>query len=716
MLNAAPLVAFWSWGSGWMLLWGLAGAIPVAIHLWNRRQQEVVSWAAMEFLLTAVRRHARRIRMEQWLLLALRVSILLVLAAALADPLLSLLPQAPVPIESRGRTHKLLVLDGSFSMACWSGELSNLERAQELAVQIVGSSAQGDGFSLVVMSDPPRAIIRDIVFDGNDVADELRAIEQRHTGADLASTLDEVQRIVQQAKLQHPRFVEHQICIFTDLGLSTWDAVRADPVRQRLASLGEIATLFLYEIGRPESSNVAITRFASDEPLAVAGTSLRAEVEVANFGDQSERRQLAFLADGSSVAEETLDIAAGSTQVRAFEHRFELPGPHVFEARLDEDVLSIDDHRWLGVQIREAVRVLCVEGKQGAAKFVALALAPLRGPARIQPDVAGEHALLEFNLPDYDCVFLCNIGRFGSQEAAVLYEYVRHGGGLVTVLGDRVQATSYNEMLAGELTAKRVLPARLGGVQGQGRRWFDPLQYQHPIVAPFRGHERSGLLKTPVWQFVQLSPFSPGAKPALAFDNGEAALVTESIGHGRSVLSATDFSVEVATATPWNAIATSQSFPPLVHEILRYALGGRLASRNAQVGQLLSARLTGSGAIVTPPDGKARPATVSGDEGPARWTYADTYVSGVYRVQPVGAEKEAEVFGVNVDAAESDLARFEAELLPVQFSDVDLAAPAEATLADRGSQFPLYRLLLAALLVLLIAESTAACWLGRRTA
>ena len=87
MAGLAALFAFWQLGSAWMLLWGLAAALPILIHLWNRRHYREVPWAAMEFLLAAMRKNARRMQLEQWLLLAVRTLIVLLFVLALADPL-----------------------------------------------------------------------------------------------------------------------------------------------------------------------------------------------------------------------------------------------------------------------------------------------------------------------------------------------------------------------------------------------------------------------------------------------------------------------------------------------------------------------------------------------------------------------------------------------------------------------------------------------------
>src|SRR5271166_5934798 len=94
------------------LLYGLAAAsIPIVIHLLNRRKFREVPWAAMRFLLAALRKNRRRIRVEQWLLLAIRTLILLLVVAAMAKPFLEALGAV---IVGR-RTHRVLVLDASLS-------------------------------------------------------------------------------------------------------------------------------------------------------------------------------------------------------------------------------------------------------------------------------------------------------------------------------------------------------------------------------------------------------------------------------------------------------------------------------------------------------------------------------------------------------------------------------------------------------------------------
>src|SRR5262245_26607690 len=109
-------VWWWPFASGLMLAWAISAAAPIIIHLWNQRRYRETTWAAMEFLLAAMRKNARRIRIEQLILLAVRTAILLLLAVALADPILSLFSSLGSALGVGGSTHYVLVLDGSYSM------------------------------------------------------------------------------------------------------------------------------------------------------------------------------------------------------------------------------------------------------------------------------------------------------------------------------------------------------------------------------------------------------------------------------------------------------------------------------------------------------------------------------------------------------------------------------------------------------------------------
>jgi hypothetical protein len=710
-----------------MLLWGLAAGLPIIIHLLSRRKYNRAPWAAMEFLLAALKKNARRIRIEQLLLLAIRVAILVLLAVALADPVFSLFPTLGSSLGTGGRSHWILVLDGSYSMAYQVDDRSRFDAARDLARQIVQDSQQGDGFSLVLMGDPPRAAIAETAFATGDVLEEIDALRLQHGGASLAPTLSQIERMIRQTADQHPRLTETKICLFTDLGRTTWDDVADEDCRQMLGRLGEDATLLLFDVGQQETRNVGLTALRLRDPLITVGREVTIEAEVQNFGPQDQAgRQLVFLVDEQRVDSDDLDLPAGGRSTRTFAYTFQTPGEHQIEARLDDDALPVDDRRWLSVPVRDTIDVLCIEGRPDAARFVAYALQPGDSArSRIQAHVRLESALLEEDLAEYDCVFLCNVSRFSREEAQVLDAYVREGGGLVVALGDQVQAENYNQRLGASSAGTSLLPARLDGVVADGQHFFDPLQYRHPIVAPFADHERSGLLTTPVWRYVRVEPGTAAAtRVALAFQNGDPAIVEQPFQRGRTILVTTALSPEsldraTDPPTPWTALPGWPSFPPLVQEMLVLAIQQPSDARNLLVGEPIEGIVRGvRGDVpltIRLPDGTTHRVQMQPGDEISSWIYSDTVHSGIYAARYESPLDQTQRYAVNVNTRESDLERFDAELLPSQFEqELGVDKPTVVLPTTRPTQY--FRYFLGVVVLLLLAETYVAWRFGSAAA
>src|SRR4051812_28789933 len=90
----------------------IAASVPVIIHLLNRRRFRTIEWAAMKFLMEAVRRNRRMMRLRDLLLLALRTLALALFGLALARPFFAgsstAAPNQPI--------HAVVVVDNSLSM------------------------------------------------------------------------------------------------------------------------------------------------------------------------------------------------------------------------------------------------------------------------------------------------------------------------------------------------------------------------------------------------------------------------------------------------------------------------------------------------------------------------------------------------------------------------------------------------------------------------
>lgn len=715
-------------GSPGMLLWAAAAAIPIVIHLLSRRRYDEVPWAAMDFLLAALRKHARRWRLEQLLLLLVRAAILVLLGLALSDPILSLWKTSPALGVTTGDTHVVLVIDGSYSMDYRDKETTRFEQAQARAEELVRESLQGDGFSLILLAAPSSVVVGDPVFDREDMVSEIADLQRTDGGAELSSTLSEIERVLDRGARREPRLRERRVYFFTDLGRTTWGDVSNNATQAVLRRLSEKAVLHVVDVGESSGQNAAVTRLGLTEGVVTVDHPTRIDIEVANFGNQDlVHHTLEVLVDGQRIAEEAVDVPAGGRATASVVHAFPLPGEHIVEVQSAKDRLDVDNRRWLSLEVRPALEVLCVEGRAGAARNVVFALDPANATqSRVRPSVQSEIALLEADLERFDCLFLCNVGRFGRDEAHLLRMYLEQGGGLVIFLGDQVQAASYNSMLGAEAGAERWLPAVVGDPVPLGAYAFDPREYRHPIVEPFRGHERAGLLSTPIWKYVRLTvnPQSE-SQVALAFDNGDPAIVSAPVGRGHVVLVATDgsnTSLDHATTppTPWTAWSAWPSFPPLVQQILKEAVRGRTPLRNATVGDMLRGHLPAGTAestvVISDPTGRDLRVSAESQGTVRQWTFADTRRCGVYSVAVGGAAGDVDRFALNVDTRESQLERIDADLLPSQFQTQWSEDAAASGHVEAAGPSQLFRYVLGAVLLLLLCESFLAWFFGRSDA
>src|SRR3954468_18086650 len=95
------------------MLAGLAAvAIPVVIHLLNRRRYDVVDWGAMQFLQVSETTR-RRLLIEEILLLLLRMGLIALMVLALAAPWAT--GQLLSKLGAGANRDVVLVFDGSYS-------------------------------------------------------------------------------------------------------------------------------------------------------------------------------------------------------------------------------------------------------------------------------------------------------------------------------------------------------------------------------------------------------------------------------------------------------------------------------------------------------------------------------------------------------------------------------------------------------------------------
>jgi hypothetical protein len=337
--------------------------------------------------------------------------------------------------------------------------------------------------------------------------------------------------------------------------------------------------------------------------------------------------------------------------------------------------------------------VLLVADVASAADDIARALNPRYRDAAsgdaIQVEIIPTAGLESAELGAYDAVFLANVAELSEREQRLLLRYIEGGGAAALVLGECIQPAIYNDFL------KESVPLTIAERPVHGDWRVDPRDYRSPILAPFAGRERSGLLGVRVSQYYPLR-IADGdrVETALAFNSGDPAIVIGEHGRGRLAVVATDPALETQ-GEPWSTLAVSPSFVPLVRELFDYLTADRRGEQwNRLAGEPLAYAAAEDADVA---------AQWKDPAGIVSATPPDSRRVGVYT-----ADREPIV--VNFDPAESDLETIDIANLQKSTTAENRAAGSSAI---NGAALPLAPCLLGAAAVLMLVELTVAWLLGR---
>jgi hypothetical protein len=543
---------------------GGAVSVPIIIHLLNRKRFKVVTWAAMRFLLAAQKKNSRRMRLEQLLLLIVRCLVLLLLVVAMvsvtdwAESLWrKMLPNSVKSLARDGtRAHKILVLDGSFSMAFRPDEKdSNFERARALAIQVVRTAPSGDAFSVVLMSSAGRFVVSEPSESADKVVEEIEKVRLPHAGADVGSTFSSVATLLKESP---PKYTRKEVFFFTDLQQSTWIAQNTSAVNALLQMFKErkADTVFV-DVGQDEAHNLALTSLTMWDDVATTEQNQTIfSANLHNFGAKSrDKLRVKFLVgrgrSPDNDAEFSLDVkqernnvstVTGQDTPLSFAYKFAKPGDYVVQVQVENDALALDDVRSAVVRVRKDTQVLIVNGRyfgnrlDQSAGWLNVALDPYEGRKERPPDASARTTVISPSdfanerfdpdkpadgkrrrLEDFDCVFLCDVPSISETSAKNLEAFVRRGGGVVLCLGEQVQAKDYNDYLyrdgAGILPVPLVA-ARSGNAAYYFKPAFEGDIKDDPLLKAFSATlDQEALLSPRFTRFWELGESKSAVKP-----------------------------------------------------------------------------------------------------------------------------------------------------------------------------------------------------------
>ncbi len=291
------------------------------------------------------------------------------------------------------------------------------------------------------MSQPDRPLFQKRDVNNAFVVELENAFERlecKHQSLDLVSGVDAADEVA--CRRMPPRSV---ICTSSPTSARRTGRIGPPCGAAFLAATKTGASIDLARTVGESHDNLAITDLGGEVRTAAVGVPLRLSVTVHNFGSKvAQNVRLGVLADGTLLARsvEIEQLDPGQELKRDIDVTFKKPGKHLVQVQLPEDSLSIDNQRFVAVDINIANPVLIIDGNPESddGSFVSTALAADPTITGYSPRIESPDFLRHGSLDPFRCIYLLNVPQLPADAVEILSEYVRHGGGLVWFLGDVV--------------------------------------------------------------------------------------------------------------------------------------------------------------------------------------------------------------------------------------------------------------------------------------
>jgi len=624
------------------LLAALAVAGPILFHLWRRTPRGRREFSTLMFLTPSPPRITSRSRIEHWLLLLLRASVLCLLALAFARPLWRTSISGPEKVDNEELV--AILIDTSASLrrdGAWTdlveqvnSQLGQLPATATVAVYRFDDhwSALADFEELKTLEPPARREV---------IAARLKDLKPGWRGTNLGEALVRTAGALQEVQTERSVPAKLRILLASDLQSgSKLDALNGFewPADLRLQLL----------TAKPASTSNAGLQWV-ERNLDLPDDVLR--VRVSNSGD-SRKEQFKLAWAGTEGSAQSVYVPPGQSRVVVPPKRPQ--GTAATKLVLSGDDNDFDNSVYLAPS-REETRLVVYFGPDQpddatAPRFYLQGV--FAASQRFRVEIRGwREALAAPKVERPAFVVLVT----PEQDAGDFVRAQLSQGGTVLIAAktasdeaEALKQCGLGDVVVTEAEVKR--DAMIGD-----------LDFEHPLLAPFAESQFSDFTGIRFWKHRKLAGFAASKQPSetphagrvlARFDDGDPAFVEFKQGKGR---------VWVLTGG-WHPadsqLARSSKFPPLMFRMLEEASGAITQSQSLAIGKELAwpqvlgdSTTTG---LVRKPDGtEVKDLAVN-------TPYADTLTPGLYTLQ-VG--NQSETVAVNLSADESRTAPLPMEQL-----------------------------------------------------
>ncbi len=330
------------------ILWGLTAlAVPIIIHFFNLQRPKQILFSNVAFVKAVKKTVVRRVKLQQWLLLLLRLLAITMIVLAFANPIWVGKNQNLI----KGNRSVVFVIDNSLSMSAGNDKGDYLKQALSLSQQILNDYSEQDEFLVM----PTSGLLFNANFLPKEEATEIiRTIQLEQNTLSHLELLSFIRDIFSRSS-----YGIQEVYFLSDFQKST---VLADT--QNVSILDTNLIVNYVPLANREQQNAYIAGHQITSQIIEAEKPVKMTMQVVNDGKNAiSDLNIRVLLEDKVVAIDNEEVT--STSTKALDLTFTPPSTGWLSGyiEINDNPIDFDNRRYFSLYVPDQEKILVVEGQ-----------------------------------------------------------------------------------------------------------------------------------------------------------------------------------------------------------------------------------------------------------------------------------------------------------------------------------------------------------------
>lgn len=615
------------------ILFGLlAASIPVIIHLFNLRKLKKIEFSTLAFLKELQKNKIRKIKLKQWILLALRVLIILFVVMAFARPALQSIQIGGT--TSTAKTTAIFILDNTFSMSVVDQKGSYFNQAKEIINQVISQLQEGDEVGLVLVSNPK--LENKLTSNLSEFIKNVDQLDLSYSSGDLNSTIIKASQIISESKN-----FNKEIYILSDFQKNK---ITKENLSNDLSELlNESIRLYSFDLSDKDVFNLSVDELKINNQIFEKDKPVSFSVTITNNSNQDVNSAVVSLfIDDERAAQKSFDVNAGQSTIVEIEA---VPKSAAFidvVAEIETDEIEQDNKRFASLFIPEKISVGMFSENPTDLTFVELAL-QTAGETQYAIDKKTINQITSQQLNKYLTIILSTNSLPSGIEQ--VKNYLNNGGGLILFPASASDAVKLNQFYS--LLGLGINSSFVGKINNSDLKIkFDKTDFNHPIFQNIFQNDEKKKYESP--ELNAYYKITSSGNQIISLVDESSFLSEYKMGKGKV------FVFNSSPVLSWSDFPIKSIFAPLINKSVAYLSSKERDANVFLAGEEVNLNLKSTNLSqlkIVKPDKSEEFINLSENTGRDYLSYSNTNVTGNYKFY--SGNNQIEDISINTDPTES---------------------------------------------------------------